>query len=63
MGEEDPTTREMRLDQIQRELHHRSRADDTPVADEATTEERRADRAAYLRRKLEERAAAERDTK
>ncbi len=63
MGEEDPTTREMRLDQIQRELQHRRTAEDAPVEEEARTEERRADRAAYLRHKLEERAAAERDGK
>ena len=61
MGEEDRITREMRLDQIQREVRHRENAREAPAPDEAITEERRADRAAYLREKLEERAAAERD--
>ena len=61
MGEEDETTREMRLDVIQRELTHKRAADDTPIPDEARQHERRGERAEYLRRKLEERAASERD--
>ena len=60
MGEEEETTREMRVDLIKRELRHRRNADDTPVPDEAATEERRAERAEYLRQKVEERAESER---
>ena len=58
--EEDPTTQELRLDQLQREVAERKRADDTPLEEETAQHERRAERAAYLRGRLEQRAEAER---
>ncbi len=60
-GGEDDTTRELRLDQIERARAERAAADRTPVPDEAATHERRAERADYLREKLEDRARAERE--
>ncbi len=60
MGDEDPTTQELRLDMIERERASRTAADDTPVPLEARQHERRGERAAYLREKLEQRAASER---
>ena len=60
MGE-DPTTRELRVEQIQRERVHRRAAAETPLEDDAREHDRRAERAAYLREKLEERAASERE--
>ncbi len=60
-GEEDETTREMRLDQIQRARDERSAAARAPVEEETATHERRAERAEYLREKLEDRARAERE--
>jgi hypothetical protein len=57
--DEDPTTRELRVEQVRREMRHRRAAEEAPV-DEARQHDRRAERAAYLRDKLEERAASER---
>ena len=62
MGE-DPTTEELRLSQIKRERTERREADqagDAGLEPEAEQHERRAEKADYLRRKLEERAEAER---
>ena len=58
----DPTTEELRLDQLKRERALREQADRLP-ADDDTGEQvaARADKAKYLREKLEERARAERD--
>jgi len=60
-GDEDPTTQELRLDQLKRERVLRDEAERIP-ADDDTGEQvaARADKARYLREKLEERAAAER---
>jgi hypothetical protein len=58
---EDPTTQELRLEQLQREAEERDRADASPVEDEAEQHERRAEKAGYLREKLEERAESERE--
>lgn len=60
MTEEDPTTQELRIDQLQRELDERKAAGETPLDDEAAQHERRAERAAYLRGRLEQRAESER---
>ena len=60
MSAEDPTTQELRLEQLQREAAERDRAGASADADEAEQHERRADKAGYLREKLEQRAAAER---
>ena len=60
-GDEDPTTEELRLDQLNRERVLREEAERIP-ADDDTGEQvtARADKARYLREKLEERAEAER---
>jgi hypothetical protein len=60
-GDEDPTTEELRLDQLNRERVLRDEAERIP-ADDDTGEQvaARADKAQYLREKLEERADAER---
>ena len=57
--DEDPTTQELRLAQLQREAKERERAQ--APEEEPEQHDRRADKAAYLREKLEERAAAERE--
>jgi hypothetical protein len=60
-GDEDPTTQELRLDQLKRERVLRDEAERIP-ADDDTGEQvaARADKAQYLREQLEERAEAER---
>jgi hypothetical protein len=55
----DPETEELRVEQVQKELAARNRADDAHDPREERTEERRAERAAYLKEKLEERAKSE----
>ena len=55
----DPKTEEMRLEQIQRERSEREQATDSHEPAEEKTHARRADRAAYLREKLDERARSE----
>jgi hypothetical protein len=55
---EDPTTEEMRVIQRRREADELERSESS--GDEGEKHERRAERAGYLREKLEERAAAER---
>lgn len=57
---EDPTTEELRLSQLKREKRERSEAGEAGPEAETEQHERRADKADYLRRKLEERAEAER---
>ena len=60
MTEEDPTTQELRIEQLQREASERDRADAAIDEDEAEQHERRAEKHGYLREKLEQRAEAER---
>jgi hypothetical protein len=62
-GDADPTTEELRLDQLKRERVLREEAEQIP-ADDDTSEQvvARADKAQYLREKLEERARAERES-
>jgi hypothetical protein len=57
---EDPTTQELRIEQLQREAEEREAAqrDDTDAGTEQ--HDARAAKAAYLRAKLEERAESER---
>jgi hypothetical protein len=55
----EPETREMQIIQGRREAEERERADEATGAHEAVTHERRADRVAYLREKLAERAHSE----
>jgi membrane protein len=55
----DPATEEMRLEQIERERKEREQAEAATEDTETKTHERRAERAGYLKEKLEERADAE----
>ena len=57
---EDPTTQELRLDQLRREKAERERAEQSSEPDDTGQHEARAAKAGYLREKLEERAEAER---
>lgn len=59
--EEDPTTRELRVKQLQKEVAEREAAEHGQTEDETGTHDARAAKAAYLRKKLEERAEAERE--
>jgi hypothetical protein len=59
--EEDPTTQELRVDQLRREGAERERAAEAPTEEAVEEHQRRADKAAYLREQLERRAAAERE--
>ena len=61
-GDPDPTTEELRLDQLKRERVLREQAEKTPDDDDTGEQmAARADKAQYLREKLEERARAERE--
>jgi hypothetical protein len=55
----DPKTEELRVEQVQRELAERDQARESTEDAEERTHERRADRAAYLKKKLDERAKSE----
>lgn len=55
----DPKTEEMRVEQITRERSEREQAEGASESAEERTHRRRADRAAYLKRKLDERAKSE----
>jgi hypothetical protein len=55
----DPQTEELRVEQVVRERHERAAARDAPVEEEAEQHDRRAERAAYLKAKLDERAESE----
>jgi hypothetical protein len=57
---EDPTTQELRLDQLKREKDELERAEQATDPDDTGQHEARAAKAGYLREKLEERAEAER---
>jgi hypothetical protein len=57
---EDPTTQELRLEQLGREKEERGRAERATDPDDTGQHEARAAKAGYLREKLEERAEAER---
>ena len=60
-GDPDPTTEELRLDQLKRERALREEANQLAEDDDTSEQvEARADKARYLREKLEERAEAER---
>ncbi len=60
MAEEDPTTQELRLSELKRMREERERAEEAPTPDAGEQHGRRADKAEYLQKKLEERAEAER---
>ena len=59
----DPITEEMHVEQLDRESVERERAEQAPEPAEQRTHERRAERAAYLREKLGERAASEEEAR
>jgi hypothetical protein len=52
--EEDPTTEELRVEQAEREQAERKSEDQEPTEEGTEVHRRRADKAAYLREKLEE---------
>lgn len=54
MDDDEPTTETLRIEQLQRELAERKRADEAVTDNEEHAAERRADKAAYLRQKLDE---------
>ena len=56
---EEPTTGELKLEQLKRELAEREAAEKSSDPTETGTWERRADKSAYLRKKLEAREKAE----
>ena len=55
----DPKTEELRIEQVERVRSERAQADDAADRNEELTHERRAERAAYLKKKLDERAKSE----
>ncbi len=57
---EDPSTDELRISQLRREATEREDADRAATEDDFERHQRRAEKAAYLREKLEERAEVER---
>ena len=59
--DEDPITEELRVEQAGREAEERERARAAGSPDDTQQHERRAEKADYLRRKLEERSNAERE--
>lgn len=58
---EEPETRELKKLQSEREQAESEQAESAMTDDEAAQHQRRAEKAAYLREKLEERAESERD--
>jgi hypothetical protein len=63
MGEDTPSTQELRLGQLRREQGERRAAEASDTGAEERLHDRRADRAAYLREKLEERERSEREAR
>jgi hypothetical protein len=57
----DPETKELQIEQVQRELAERKQADEADLPREERTHERRADKHEYLRSKLAERARSEQE--
>ena len=55
----DPKTEELRREQIQRARAEHARAQEAPREEETEQHARRAERARYLKEKLDERAASE----
>ncbi len=58
---EEQETEELKKLQLQREADEQERARSAPDEEETAQHERRADKARYLREKLEQRAASERE--
>ncbi len=61
-GPDDPSTEELRIDQAAREEREREAAERAEDDQEAAQHDRRAEKSAYLRSKLEERERAERES-
>ena len=61
MSDKDPTTEELRVRQMKREEEARVQAEHHPEEEDTAQYDRRADKAAYLRNKLEERERSERE--
>jgi len=61
MTDDEPTTEELRLSQLEREIGERRAADEGTTPDDAEQHARRAEKAGYLRQKLEQRERAERE--
>lgn len=59
--EDESRTEELHLEQLKRESEELDMLADSQMPDEAKQHERRAEKSAYLRQKLEERARAERE--
>ena len=57
---DDPTTQQLRAVQADREVEERERAEEAPTDTEQLAAVRRADKAAYLKDKLDEQADSER---
>jgi hypothetical protein len=55
----DPETKELQIEQVQRQLAERKQADEADLPTEERTHKRRADKHDYLREKLAERARSE----
>jgi hypothetical protein len=55
----DPKTEELQVDQVQREIAERRQAEESGEPAETRTHQRRADRHAYLKERLRERAQSE----
>jgi hypothetical protein len=60
MHDEDPTTQELRVRQMKREEDARMNSAHAPDEEDTAQFDRRADKAAYLKKKLDERAESER---
>ena len=60
MHDEDPTTQELRVRQMKREEDARMESAHAPEEEDTAQFDRRAEKAAYLKQKLEERAESER---
>jgi hypothetical protein len=58
---DEPDTEQLRVEQLKRELEERKYAETTSEEDETAQHDRRADKARYLREKLDERAESERE--
>jgi len=56
MHDDDPTTETLRLEQLKREQAEREREEQSTTAAEARAAGRRADKAGYLREKLDQQA-------
>ena len=59
MPDDDPTTQELRVEQLRREQSEREEQREAATEDEAEQHARRAEKADYLKKKLEEREEAE----